>query len=858
MRKFNILFLVLIFTNLLALTPDAISRIDKYAGKNSKKFLNLLETSSGETKEYLDFILENCAPNDLAMLTPEYLSENIEYALKTKDLSYANQYDEDIFLHFVLPHRISQEPLENWRPVFYEEILPRISEETDIMKAAILVNLWAYENMTFKPTHGRDQAPLTTIKRGFARCEESMIILIAALRSVGIPARPASAPFWNFTDNNHAWVEVWTPEGWKYMGEPENDLNRAWFTKTTQRSTLIQAQAFGDYDSPNSIKQENHATILSSIQFYTDYTKCKISVTHKSIPIAEANIVIYAASYGGLMPMQTLKTDEYGVCTIPLGKGTVWVTAGKDSLFAANKFDLMHEDKLVLELSDDYNIDKKFQFHFPLAEQNQGKPEWGELLGDKFYLMRDNVNLKRKNRLSSYQQSEKFVRFYDRVYNYDVTDKYANERESFLEKTNTLAANTDDWLHCLKINQQPTREKIYLEMIKTWDTKELCEIADSTMIEQVADIYLESKNYYQNQISDSLFYENVLAFTWRSATPPQNGWQPKLYSIIENLRDKDLTITTNNVLNWVDESVIIDEDYYWNYFSGAMNPLNILTQKNIPETYRIRLINSTLKLLGVPVRWSGRLEYFDGVEFVNLPQKQIEQKKDKPEDHLAKLRVSIFVDDQQVQAEPWSNFLLAVLDKDTGSINTAFMQGEADSLDYVAEYRTTGSDNIYLESFVRNSNGDCDIVVKRINGLANIKIELSTPKEYLDYTDFWSNKTIENCKKQVSGNSGKYQLLMVRGKRANEPEIRILEQLEQKLEELKDKHCVFTIYSENRKHAKKKIKSALYITGDKIISDPVEDVDYPVIFIFDAEQNIIFSAIGYDMGLPQLILKKIQ
>jgi len=85
---------------------------------------------------------------------------------KTKKFKYAN-YSEDIFRHFVLPHRVSQEPLEDWREKFYTELKPLVENVEDIKEAAILVNLWALEQITFKQTSGRDQAPLTTIKKRY-------------------------------------------------------------------------------------------------------------------------------------------------------------------------------------------------------------------------------------------------------------------------------------------------------------------------------------------------------------------------------------------------------------------------------------------------------------------------------------------------------------------------------------------------------------------------------------------------------------------------------------------------------------------------------------------------------------------
>ncbi|HAQ60838.1 TPA: hypothetical protein DCR49_02365, partial [Candidatus Delongbacteria bacterium] len=96
-----------------------------------------------------------------------------------------------------------------------------------------------------------------------------MIIYMAAARSVGIPVRSAGTSLWNFTDSNHAWIEVWTPEGWKYLGEPADQLNKTWFTKTTERASMITSMAFGYFKGEDVIEQKNNSTEISSIKYYT-------------------------------------------------------------------------------------------------------------------------------------------------------------------------------------------------------------------------------------------------------------------------------------------------------------------------------------------------------------------------------------------------------------------------------------------------------------------------------------------------------------------------------------------------------------------------------------------------------------
>lgn len=856
MKKLFIVLLLFSITFVYANELTITERIEKYSGENSEELTQLLEIQEGDTLRYLNFLLENCSNNDLAVLTKDYLMTNIEFAIKAKEFKYSN-YSEDIFRHFVLPHRVSQEPLEDWREIFYTELKPLVEEVENIEEAAILVNLWALEQMTFKQTSGRDQAPLTTIKRGIGRCEEMMIIYIAAARSVGIPTRTASVPFWNFTNNNHAWVEIWTPDGWKYTGgaEPANSLNKAWFTKTSQRATLITSRAFGNYESKNTIKQKDNVTMISSIEYYTDFEYVQIEVKGEDDKlVTDATVVFYTATYGGLFPITELKTDETGLVKIPLGKGTVFVTAFKDDKLGYSILNTMENNSLELKLLENNVIDEHFTFLFPLPVDNSDKVEQKEVLGDNYKLMRENAALKRKDRLNNQKNSIELVEYYDVAKKTEKQDStFFKNRKEFLEKCDDIAGNLKQFQYLLEKTNSPQEIEIIVNMIEKWDIKELCEIPDSTAIQTVIDIFIQARNNFP-EILDSIFVDNVIGFTWRSATPPQNGWQKDFYPKIEKLISKNPAKTVKKVIKWVDKNIVVDEDFVWTYFSGSLNPDDILNMRTVPEFYRTKLINSTLKLLGVPIQWKGRLEYFDGKDFV-----AVEEKEEKEEQDQKKyITISIFVDGEKVKADSYENFLIAKLSED-GTISNTYFDGKNDSLDFKADYRYKDDDNVYIESFVRNGNGDANIIIKSINGLDSVRIDLITPKEYLDNSDKWCEETKQNVIKLVEeSDSVGFKLLFVRGEISSEPEERMLEQLTAKTEEFKKSNTELILYSEIRAvdDLDDLSEKFMIMKGAKIISENIEN--YPVIFLLNKENEITFSSIGYNMGIADLLLKKVK
>lgn len=882
MKRVSLIILAILFLfNLNAIEKRTVKRIKKYSGRNAKLLLNWEKSLEKDTKEYASFLLDNASPNDLAILTPELLTENIELAIQTKTLPYAADIPDNIFKHFVLPHRVSQEPLEPWRKQFYEDIQPLVKDETDIAKAITIVNLWCAEMVYFKQTHGRDQAPLTSFKRGYGRCEEGMIMVIAAARAVGIPCRTASVPYWNFSDSNHAWVEVWTPDGWEYIGESENSLSRTWFSKTTERATMVNSRVYGNFYSPDAIRQENNVTLINNIKYYTDFDYCTVTIKdEKGKPVEDAKVSFLAASFGGLFTMAENQTDNKGKVSLPLGKSSCYVLATKDNLLASGVLNTIKSTKLKLTLQENVDPVSDVTLQFLLSNKNPNPNAQTELLGDEFYKRREIRNLKREKRMLSEALGSKYAKFYDLAYLADEQDSlYFSNREEFMKKSDEIAGNSENFLNVLEVVKDENQKvQMLVKMIELWDIKELCEIADSTSIYNVTNIYSEAKTRFENVVPDSIFDKGVISFSWRSFTPPQNGWQQEFYNQIKPLANESIVTTTSNVIDWVDECLNIDEEFYWSYFSGSLNPVQILNQKNTNESYRMVVLNCALKLLGVPVIYVGRLEYFNGSEFV-----EVEPQPAKVEPETFETLITLLIDGEIVKAEPWSNFLIASLED--GSMGNTWFDGEAEGSKFRANYRIGDEQKLYIQAYARNGNGDANIQIVPLNGEAEITVELTTPKEYLDNSAEWKDETIVKLNTLLNNAdfglfynrshisdpipySGKTIIFITAGV-AIEPEQRMLTQLETIANELYESGTGIIMHDENSNpyettNLKRVIGTSVY---GNILHGEVNQIDYPVIFIFDNEkqkvidilpQDLLFSTHGYNMGLGDLILKKLK
>ena len=849
---------------LLADTAGTSDRIKKYSGRNSDGLIELY--SQTENGEYIKFILDNSSPNDLAVLTPEMITSNVALALKTKEFKYSSLYGEDIFKHFVLPGRITQEPYENWREKFYKEISPLVKDISDIEEAAIIVNLWCLEKMTYKPTHGKDQGPLTTIKRGYGRCEEMMIIYMAAARSVGIPVRSAGTSLWNFTDSNHAWIEVWTPSGWKYLGEPADQLNSTWFTKTTERASMITSMAFGSYNEPDMIEQKDNSTEISSIRYYTDqWDDCTVTVKDdKGQPVEDAEVMFYAVSWGGIFPMQELKTGEDGKVKIQLGRGSVFAGAyEKDTGFAGSMFNTLEGSKdITLTLMPGGKIgseDLYFKFQ-PVSESVKKDSAVKKYFEGRFSLMNENSNLKRNQRLNNFKKTAEFAEYYLKGKEFEDKDDFYSAQNEFLKKCEILGGNTAEFLKAFKsidndeLKDKKLKYKILIDIIEIWDDKELCEIPDSAVIKDLTDILYEGRKYYK-KIPDSVFVQNVVAPTWQGGQVVQSGWQKEFYGLVKDLRNSNIKKTAEEVIKWADSKVSVDSNFVYHYYSCPLNPLEIINMNSVPDFFRLKLIDSALKILGIPTRWKGEFEYYNGKGFVVL-----EPESGKKEAAVIEntVKLSLYADGKQIKAEPWGNF--QVSEFIDGELNYYYFDGRNDSLDFIITYPGNKEKELYIQAGIRNTNGDANIAVRPLSqSEGTIRIDLTTPRENFDISGSLGADEQKAVSEILLGlDLAGSKILLIRGSVQNEPTNRMTSLLTEKYAQYKDNGADLIIYTEVRDDNDLNTESGIIKKkGGKLISSIGEE-NYPVIAVSDPSGSIIFVSKGYNMNIGDVILMKVK
>jgi hypothetical protein len=307
------------------------------AGENGTEILHALTSVADEDREALAFLVAELPPVDLAAVDAEFLLNTVVRAREASELfPWGADIPRDVYLHYVLPPRVSQEPLEDWRRYLLERLRPRIGDMTSMEEAALEVNRWCGEHVGFRQTQRRDQGVFETLASGYGRCEEMMIVHIAALRSVGIPARQAWTPYWATCDNNHAWTEVWVDGRWHYTGacEPRDCLDDAWFNDRVKDAPLVLSAVMGSAAEGEDVYREKERySLVNSTANYAATGRLSVHVSEGGGPASEEDVTVSVWNFGALRAIARLETDTEGAAGISLGRGAYFVCGGGPSAY---------------------------------------------------------------------------------------------------------------------------------------------------------------------------------------------------------------------------------------------------------------------------------------------------------------------------------------------------------------------------------------------------------------------------------------------------------------------------------------------------------------------------------------------
>ncbi len=165
---------------------------------------------------------------DLDQITEDLLIKNTEMAYDAwKNNKWSSSYSFDVFKEYILPYRVSTEPLQDWRDDYkwyYDHIKQENLEESDPLEICKKV---LQANTSFKFKLFRDDplpllGPKNILFRNHGNCADIANLNVFALRLLGVASTFDFTPHWGASSNRHMWNTVIDKEGKHIPFDNEN------------------------------------------------------------------------------------------------------------------------------------------------------------------------------------------------------------------------------------------------------------------------------------------------------------------------------------------------------------------------------------------------------------------------------------------------------------------------------------------------------------------------------------------------------------------------------------------------------------------------------------------------------------
>ena len=151
---------------------------------------------------------------DVEIITTEYLIKNIDFAFDSwKNRPWGKYIGFDDFCEYILPYRIDNEPLEEWREAYCEEyacLLDSVDRKNDIIEVAnILMKRLTIEGFPYNSDFNLPHlGALYNLHHHIGRCQDSCDFLVYLFRALGMPI---AIDFYVYSPESltgHSWVAV--------------------------------------------------------------------------------------------------------------------------------------------------------------------------------------------------------------------------------------------------------------------------------------------------------------------------------------------------------------------------------------------------------------------------------------------------------------------------------------------------------------------------------------------------------------------------------------------------------------------------------------------------------------------------
>jgi hypothetical protein len=156
---------------------------------------------------------------DLDVMTSDYLIKNINLAFKAWELPWARHLTFNQFCEYLLPYRVNEEPLGNWREYFMNKFMyykDSVKDASDPREMAMLLSNHLYRRWTHSDSF--DNFPIypdavQLYKDGIGMCDQRYYLMTCMLRSMGVACAIDFTPQWQTWHGGHSWISIIDKDG---------------------------------------------------------------------------------------------------------------------------------------------------------------------------------------------------------------------------------------------------------------------------------------------------------------------------------------------------------------------------------------------------------------------------------------------------------------------------------------------------------------------------------------------------------------------------------------------------------------------------------------------------------------------
>jgi hypothetical protein len=296
---------------------------------------------------------------DASIIKADSLIESIDLAFEVwRSKPWAKHVNFKQFCEYILPYRIHNEPLQNWRKKFkteYDIFADSLKNKSDPKELARKVNDlilrdWKFLDNFNKYSYFAGVNSFDHFKGGI--CEHHYLLLACVLRSLGVPCAIDFTPQWKHWAGQHSWMVILDTTGKMIAFNPGNPHfyythkvplgQTGTASKVYRRTFEIQSSSLpANTDSLAYIPSPFDNVQIKDVTYEYDYPQSDIELTLEKCPRSK---LLYLSVFG------------YGLSHHPIGwakingRRALFKSVGVPAVFLSTYY----EDNKELETSEPF------------------------------------------------------------------------------------------------------------------------------------------------------------------------------------------------------------------------------------------------------------------------------------------------------------------------------------------------------------------------------------------------------------------------------------------------------------------------------------------------------------------------